>query len=222
MSFDALAWAGKCQPGSAPRKLVLLALADRHNTEEGVARPSIAWLSEWTGLNRKTVIASLDALEAVGLISDSGMRTGKTGQVKAYRLNLLTVPKTEQSQKRNGSTFTQKQSQKRDTEPTSEPVVEEADASPTEARITPEHVIEAWNDTAERHALPKARLTPERRKKLNAFIRRWSIDDITGALAALERSPFLLGQGPSGWRANIDFLLQPSSFTKLIEGTYGH
>lgn len=122
MSFDALAWAGKCQPGSAARKLVLLALADRHNPESNISYPSIAWLVEWTGLNRKTIITALDELEAAKLISDSGQRTGKTGQVKAYTLHLETVPKTEQFQKRNSTVFSAKQSQKRDTEPVKEPV----------------------------------------------------------------------------------------------------
>jgi len=122
MSFDALAWAGRCQPGSAAMKLVLLALADRHNTEENLARPSISWLAEWTGLDRKTVIASLGGLQALGLISDSGQRHGATGQIKAYRLHLETVPKTEQYQKRNSSVFPRKEYRKRDTEPIKEPI----------------------------------------------------------------------------------------------------
>lgn len=122
MSFDALAWAGKCQPGSAPRKLVLLALADRHNPESNLSYPSIAWLTEWTGLNRKTIIAALDDMERTGLISDSGKRVGKTGQVKAYTLHIETVPKAEQFQKRNSTVFSAKQYQKRDTEPVKEPV----------------------------------------------------------------------------------------------------
>lgn len=88
MSFAALAWAGKCKPGSASRKLVLLALADRHNDEVNGAYPSIAWLVEFTDLNRKTVINCLADLEALGLISDSGERRGDTRQIKLYRLNL--------------------------------------------------------------------------------------------------------------------------------------
>jgi Helix-turn-helix domain len=122
MSFDALAWAGKCKPGSAPRKLVLLALADRHNPESNISYPSVAWLAEWTGLNRKTIITALGDLETQKLISDSGQRVGKTAQVKAYTLHIGTVPKTEQSQKRNSPVYSSKQSQKRDTEPVKEPV----------------------------------------------------------------------------------------------------
>jgi hypothetical protein len=120
VSFKALAWAVAQNPGSASEKLILLALADRHNEDSLIAYPSIAWLGEFSGLNRKTIIAVLDRLEAKGLISDSGERKGRTGQIKAYRL-AFDLPQTEGSQKRNGSTFSSKGSQKRDTEPVTEP-----------------------------------------------------------------------------------------------------
>jgi len=92
-----------------------------------------------------------------------------------------------------------------------------AEAPPT---LLPEHVLEVWNDMAGRQGLPKAKMTPERRRKLVARIRQHSIDDFTEAISAVERSPFLRGENDRGWRADFDFLLQPSRFTKLIEGTY--
>lgn len=87
--------------------------------------------------------------------------------------------------------------------------------------ISPEHVIEAWNVMAVEAGVPKAKMTPERRKKLAMFIRRHPIDDITEAIWAVPRTPFLRGENDRGWKASIDFMLQPSSFTKIIEGTYG-
>lgn len=129
MSWGALAWAAKRKVDRAADKLILLALAERHNEEADLAYPSVAWLAEFSSLDRKTVIASLGRLETIGLISDSGERFGKTNQVKAYRLHLETVPKAEQSQKRNSSEIPAKQSQKRDTEPSKEPKRIEANAS---------------------------------------------------------------------------------------------
>jgi hypothetical protein len=116
MSFQAFAWAVTVHPGSAAEKLVLLGLADRHNTEHDAAYPSTAWLVEFSGLDRKTVVAALDRLEAAGLISDTGKRVGQTKQVKVYSLALESLPKTEASQKRNSSVFPMKGSQKRDTD----------------------------------------------------------------------------------------------------------
>lgn len=88
--------------------------------------------------------------------------------------------------------------------------------------IKPEHVIEAWNMTAEPLGLQRVRkMTPERRRKLNTFIRRHSIDEITEGIAAIPRSPFLRGENPRGWRADFDWMLEPKNFTKLQEGNYG-
>jgi DNA-binding PadR family transcriptional regulator len=137
MSFEALAWAGKCKPGSASRKLVLFALADRHNDEVNGSYPSVAWIAEFTDLNRKTIIAALDELERLGLITDSGERRGKTGQVKLYRLHLETVPELERFQKRNSTEISAKGSQKRDTDTVREPSPQKASPSSERAQEKP-------------------------------------------------------------------------------------
>lgn len=124
MSWPALGWAAKQKPGRVADKMVLIALADRHNEETDLAYPSIAWLAEFACLDRKTVVAALGRLEDAGLISDSGERVGKTKQVKAYVLHLNGTekgsPKTEPLQPKS-TAFSAKQSQKRDTEPSLEP-----------------------------------------------------------------------------------------------------
>jgi hypothetical protein len=101
----------------------------------------------------------------------------------------------------------------------SDEITPPADEVPVE--LKPEHVVEAWNATAERIGLaPVRKLTPERRRKLQTRIHQNSIDDFTEAIAAIERSPFLRGENDRGWKANFDFLLQPTTFAKLTEGTY--
>ena len=86
--------------------------------------------------------------------------------------------------------------------------------------LQPEHVVEVWNAMAERTGLPRVRrLTDTRRKQLKARIRENTLDEWTEAIAAIERSDFCRGEKTS-WRADFDFLLQPKSFTKLIEGAY--
>lgn len=129
MSFPALAAVSKMHLGSAAEKLIALAYADRHNEETGCAYPSLAWLCEFSSLNRKTVIAVVSRLEACGFLSDTKKREGKTGQIKVYKLSFETVPKTERFQKRNSSNFSGKESQKRDTDTIREPVSSEAKAS---------------------------------------------------------------------------------------------
>jgi len=107
--------------------------------------------------------------------------------------------------------------------PTHSPIVTSSEVTPPADELKPEHVVEVWNDLALRHGLPAVKkMTPERRKKLNTFIRRWTIDDITEAIAAIPRSPFLLGQNDRGWQASFDWFLEPRNLTKLTEGTYVH
>jgi hypothetical protein len=126
--------------GSAAEKLIALAYADRHNEETGCAYPSIAWLSEFGSLNRKTVIAAVTRLEQAGFLTDTGERKGDTKQIKVYRLNLESIPKAEPFQKRNRTETgtvpktAGEQSQKRDTDTVREPTSPKASPSPKRAR----------------------------------------------------------------------------------------
>ncbi|MDT0355664.1 helix-turn-helix domain-containing protein [Herbaspirillum huttiense F1] len=103
MSIEAMQWAFQQDIKPASMKFVLVSLGDNAQ-HDGMAWPSIAALCEKTGLDRKTVISALNRLEQAGFLSDSGKRTGSTGQVKVYRFNFDrlkgaengTVPKTEQ------------------------------------------------------------------------------------------------------------------------------
>lgn len=90
-----------------------------------------------------------------------------------------------------------------------------------EESLKPAEVVEAWNIVAAKHGLPMVKkLTPARKRALNARLRQHTIQDFSEAIAAIGRSPFLHGENNRGWRADFDFLLQPTSFTRLIEGTY--
>jgi len=121
MSSEALAWAFKQDCKSASVKFTLVALCECANYKTGRIMPSIDHLTEITGQNRKTIIANVAELEASGFIRDTGERVGRTMQIKVYEAVIGTVPKAEQSQKRNSTVSRPKQSQKRDTEPSWEP-----------------------------------------------------------------------------------------------------
>ncbi len=95
-------------------------------------------------------------------------------------------------------------------------------SSDDDAPVRPQEIIDAWNSMAKRVGLSEIKvLNSKRMVSLKARIREcpdvetWSV-----ALQNIERSKFLRGENDRGWKANFDFLLQPSSFTKLIEGSY--
>ncbi len=79
MSAEATFWAWMMGAKPASCKLVLLCLADCHNSDNGRCDPSVAFISEFTGLDRKTIPEALETLEALGLISQA-QRPGHSTQ----------------------------------------------------------------------------------------------------------------------------------------------
>lgn len=71
MSAKARSWAMEVRVGDPTAKLVLWALADRHNKDTGRCDPSIACLASDTELNERTVQRKLRYLEDEGLVSAS-------------------------------------------------------------------------------------------------------------------------------------------------------
>jgi uncharacterized protein YdaU (DUF1376 family) len=87
--------------------------------------------------------------------------------------------------------------------------------------LTVDDVIQAWNDLADDAGLARvAKVTPQRRKQIQARIKEYDADDWSKAMGAIYRSKFLRGENDRGWKADFDFLLQPKSFIKLVEGSY--
>ena len=85
MSLDATTWAWKLRGLRPAQKLVLLSMADRAG-EHHTCHPAISRLTVDTGLDRKTVISSLQDLESAGLIRKTGRMTGYNNCVPEYAL----------------------------------------------------------------------------------------------------------------------------------------
>lgn len=107
----------------------------------------------------------------------------------------------------------------------------ETDNTPLPPKGEPVPVQEAydlWNATALACGLTQGKLTPARRKSIAARLRE--NDGLTGwkqMLANIERSSFLTGgqpgrNGGQSFRADLDFVLKPAKFQKIIEGGYGN
>lgn len=215
MSFDALSWAARQKPGSSGMKLVLLGLAECAERAHNHAFPSIASMVEFTSLDRKSVIANLNKLEETGFIRDTGRRVGRTGQIKVYQLIIESIPKAEPSQKRNGSGNSAK-STENGTRNKSEPL--------SEAKASSQRVVDAWNEMAKKH--PKVAsvriLDNSRKQSLRLRIKEHGEATMLEAVEKFGASPWLTGEGrDSKWKPNIDFILQPASLRKVLEGSYG-
>lgn len=89
--------------------------------------------------------------------------------------------------------------------------------------LTKREVIDAWQTRMVPQGFPAIRkMTGQRERLLNARLKDSTLEEWMQAMSALERSAFCRGENDRGWRADFDFLLQPKSFTKLLEGAYDH
>ena len=88
LSFKAAAWAIDSDlPENGQQKLLLIVLADCHNTDNGRCDPSLQYLCTKTKMSRSTVIRCLARLIELGLIArearfSSGMQTSNSYEIR--------------------------------------------------------------------------------------------------------------------------------------------
>jgi uncharacterized protein YdaU (DUF1376 family) len=100
---------------------------------------------------------------------------------------------------------------------------EDVSAQPTDKPLTKQEVIDAWQGRMVSAGFPAiAKMTGDRERKLRARLKDSTLEEWQRAMDAMERSAFCRGENDRGWKADFDFLLQPKSFTKLLEGAYDH
>lgn len=81
--------------------------------------------------------------------------------------------------------------------------------------------FEQYNAVALHLGLRQAsKFTPERQKKITARLNVYGEDGWKHALGQIQKSSFLRGHNDRGWRADLDWMLQASSFGKLYDGVY--
>jgi hypothetical protein len=94
-------------------------------------------------------------------------------------------------------------------------------ASPPAPAAAINMIPELWNDLAAKHGLSAiVKMTDARTTSLKARVDEHGVNTILEAMRTIPNSRFLMGKTGNGWKANFDWLLQPSSCTKLIEGQY--
>lgn len=88
---------------------------------------------------------------------------------------------------------------------------------------TDEHkAVGMWNDVAEKHGLPQCqKLTDTRRSKIRKRLKDCGgLEGWQLAMGKIGAADWMHGSNNRGWKADIDFVLQEKSFTRLMEGSY--
>lgn len=145
----------------------------------------------------------------------------KKGAAKRWAKDASSNPKSNApsiSQECNGHSNSHSQGSNEPIASSDEDVSVDTDRPPTKAEI-----LEAWRTRFVPLGFPAvAKMTGQRERQLRARLRDCSFCEWERAMDALERSSFCRGENDRGWIADFDFLLQPKSFTKLLEGAYDH
>ncbi len=85
----------------------------------------------------------------------------------------------------------------------------------------PLEAFHSYNQAAEEIGLPVARsLPPGRRKSLNARFREHGVGSWAIVLANIRASDFLQGKNDRRWRPNLDWIIKPENYAKILEGNY--
>lgn len=223
---------------SPTQKLVLLCLA-AHANDDGACWPSVTRIAARCRLTRRAVMFSLQHLERGGHISREIVR----GRVTRYRVHPCTTCTGERRSLVNDvhrtgepdspdwcTTFTRlvndvhPESPRISNEPIKNPKVRKSKASQT-----PEFhqaVIGLYHEILPTAPRVKA-WTMTRRRALDARIRERLADGKPADQAdywraffeAVAASDFLTGRA-TGFRADLEWLLRPENFLKVIEGRY--
>ena len=198
------------------QKLVLLALADWAN-DEGLCWPSIDRLCQKSGLKRRSVQMAIHTMEAIGILR----REEVVGKGCKY---WIIAPVQEMHPRTKCTPPVQEMHPTRALDAPNTSITHQLntkDDTSSDDDLKVEDVVEVWNEMAEQCGLAKvAKLTDVRRKKIKARIKEYSVEDWSKAMKAIYNSKFLRGENDRGWKADFDFLLEPSKFVKLVEGAY--
>lgn len=82
-------------------------------------------------------------------------------------------------------------------------------------RINYQHILDLWNNTNE----PKAqRMTDKRRAAIRNLLAEFTEEQLKEVFSQVQKIPFLRGENDRGWRADIDYILRPDKFLKILEG----
>lgn len=207
-----MSWARKIITGSPSVKAVLMAIAN-YADEDGMCWPSQEMLAADTELSRHTVMRCMETLEEQGMITRQRQHRGD-GSRKSDRI-VLDLSSTVQRSTSQRSTVEEPKSHHATAEPITEPITDRIDADVREA-------VQLWNDLAKELDLPKVqKLTNTRISKLKARLKDCGgMPGWTAAMDKIRGSPHCRGENDRGWRADIDFALQETTFVRLMEGRY--
>jgi len=228
--------------GSMARKAIMIMLADKASDDGLGIWASKQRMADEVGASKQTVITTLKGLIEDGLVREVGQRKCANGYTVEYAIDIAALearPLVKWHADQSSSLTGQAALPVKDFDRTSQAALPDQSScltqtllnppEPSEVKsaeadhLTPEDILEGWNDLASKCGLPRAeKMTGGRLRQAKQRLREYPDPAAwKRALRHIADTPFLRGENERCWRADIDFFLQAKSFTKLTEGSYG-
>ena len=215
------------QTGLKPAaKIVLYWLADHLNGETGQCNPSINRLAECCEMSRRSVETHLQDLAASRHIAIKNTYRDKGGKTSNSYMLLLSESDTQNlrmgsAKSAHGDTQNLRMKNLGTLNLGNEPLEPNGSLSldmPDDTKTA----FDMFNELADEIGLPVAKVLSKKRKaSLKARLAEaGGIEGWRSAMDKVRASPLCTGNNNRGWVADLDFILQQSSFTKLMEGSY--
>ena len=222
--------------GSTIKKMIAVKLADCADDQGSNVYPAIDTIARQAEVSRRSVNNALREFEAAGILVCE--KRGGSGPKATHRYRfdldvLAALPSTNDDGEKGanaapleekGCNWRHEKGATGAPNPSLEPSEEKESSNEDSQKAAASEIRSAFDEynlLAERIGLPSAKiLTDKRRSGLKARLSECGgLAGWRDALARVEASPFLTGK-VKDFKADLDFLLQPSSFAKLIEGKY--
>ena len=188
MSVHAQAWAYDQKTGSPTRKAVLLALADRVNRETRRCDPLVETVAEQTELSERTVRRALDDLTEAGFLTRERKRRqdGTLGGYRYFFPEAAYAPRDRVSEPPDTEAANPEDTVAAQ-EPGSKPLTGESTTDVVLSRDDVGDVFAYWQTSRSK---PRAKLTPNRRKKIEARLREFTFVELKLAIDGVGRDPW--------------------------------
>lgn len=205
MSLEALAWAWNLEEDSITpaQQLLLLVLANYAN-ESGECSPNAMLLRRKTRLSERQIRYDLKALTSLNLLTvTQNFHPDGSQAINSYKLTLAQCAGGEAQ--------------------AAAPPREIPEVPNLPPEVTPAEILQAWQTVCVPRGAPAVReVTGERQRKLRLRIREHpAFDWWDEVFRRMARSSFLFGNGNTGWRASLDWLIaNETNAVKILEGKY--
>lgn len=174
-------------------------------------------LAKYLPYSTEEIISGITELLSEGVIQNGG---DKISQKRMIKDNEISIIRSEAGKKGGIKTQFAKAKEEATSQANSE-TEDEADTSllNIDTVINYNGILENYHLYCDK--LPKvAKLSDQRKKHISARFKEFNYDVLIDVLKKAGKSEFLSGKNDRAWKADIDWIFNPTNFLKIMEGKY--